>query len=190
MRWLDLVALKYTTMLNGVTDLIMMKSDVQGMPLRRSKYVLLMMCMGARLPRCLLNWRKMWSLSTRYLRVEDMTSALRNWLQWGVLIPIKFIETYLVYSYTLVSVGPDRHRQSYVIVTELCQWLIYWCLGWWYWVCWSSETSIVYSKNIIKYGLIVVWQPRWQRKCCRRMKERREGNISRWSIDRPLQSCQ
>ena len=26
--WVDLVALKYTTMLNGVTDLIMMKSDV------------------------------------------------------------------------------------------------------------------------------------------------------------------
>lgn len=108
--WLDLVALKYTTMLNGVTDLIMMKSDVLDafeevkicvaydvyggetteMPFELTEDV-------KPIYKIFKGWK---SDMTSCTSETDFSEEFNTY--------IKFIETYLGVPIYIVSVGPDR----------------------------------------------------------------------------------
>lgn len=108
--WLDLVALKYTTMLNGVTDLIMMKSDVLDafeevkicvaydvyggetteMPFELTEDV-------KPIYKIFKGWK---SDMTSCTSETDFSEEFNSY--------IKFIETYLGVPIYIVSVGPDR----------------------------------------------------------------------------------
>jgi adenylosuccinate synthase len=110
--WLDLPALKYTSMLNGVTQLLMMKVDVL------NDFEEIEVCthyqmpsgeISDRLPYCLNDvqvkpiYRKFkgWKVSLDKInRYEDLPAELRTY--------IEFIEAELQIPITLVSTGPDR----------------------------------------------------------------------------------
>lgn len=110
--WVDLVALKYTTMLNGVTDLIMMKSDVldtfdeikacvayeidgketDEMPFELTEEV-----------KPIYKSFKGWKQDMTSVRSEqDFCELFRTYLE--------FIEEYLGIPIHIVSVGPDREQ--------------------------------------------------------------------------------
>lgn len=112
--WLDLVALKYAVEINGVTRLIMMKSDVL------SDFPTVKVCTAYRsltanrstltevpydLSDCeavyeeLPGWQTDLSAITAY---SDLPQALRDY--------IAFIERYIGVPVTIVSVGPDRKQ--------------------------------------------------------------------------------
>lgn len=108
--WLDLVALKYTVMLNGVTDLIMMKSDVL------STFEEIKVCTGYEIGGEILN-------HVPYQLTDDIQPVYRTFEGWGddmtsyrreedltgaFLAYVKFIEEYLGVPIRIVSVGPDR----------------------------------------------------------------------------------
>ncbi len=108
--WVDLVALKYTTMLNGVTDLIMMKSDVLD-DLEEIKACIAYEIEGER---------------TEYFPFDttaEITPIYKTFKGWQTDMTrcksegeftepfkayIRFIEEYLGIPVTIVSVGPDR----------------------------------------------------------------------------------
>lgn len=108
--WLDLVALKYTTMINGVTDLIMMKSDVL------DTFEEIKVCVSY----------KVNGKSTEEFpfsieeNVQPEYKVFKGWKRDMTKITsesefpeefvdyIKFIESYLNIPITIVSVGPDR----------------------------------------------------------------------------------
>lgn len=110
--WLDLVALKYTTMLNGVTDLIMMKSDVLD-TLDEIK-----ICTSYKIN----------GQETQHFpfdiegKIEPVYSSCKGWQQDLTKITneeefpkefseyITFIEGYLGLPISIVSVGPDREQ--------------------------------------------------------------------------------
>ena len=108
--WLDLVALKYTAMINGVTDLIMMKSDcldgfdtikvctsykVDGKEIRRFAFD----CGGEVEP--VYTEFKGWKRDlTSVRRVEDLPLEFTDY--------IEFIEDYIGVPVTIISLGPDR----------------------------------------------------------------------------------
>ncbi|MCU0444151.1 MAG: adenylosuccinate synthase [Microscillaceae bacterium] len=110
--WLDLPALKYTAMLNGVTQLLMMKVDVL------NDFEEIQVCthyelpdgeVTDRLPYCLNDvpvkpiYRKFkgWNASLAQIQTfEDLPRELRDY--------IAFIEAELQIPITLVSTGPDR----------------------------------------------------------------------------------
>lgn len=110
--WLDLVALRYTVMLNGVTKLIMMKSDVM------DTFSEIKVCVGyehegevgTEFPFELSDAYKPvyksfpgWQCDTSKLRnAEDMPQQLKDY--------IAFIEAKLGVSIVFVSVGPDREQ--------------------------------------------------------------------------------
>lgn len=111
--WLDLVALKYTTMLNGVTDLIMMKSDVL------DTFDEIQICtayevdgeLTEHFPFCIEDekikplYRTMpgWKVDmTRMKSEEEFPEQFRSY--------IGFIEEFLGIPVTIVSVGPDREQ--------------------------------------------------------------------------------
>lgn len=110
--WLDLVALRYTVMLNGVTKLIMMKSDVM------DTFDEIKVCVAyehagqtsADFPFELNESYKPvyktfagWKTDTSTLRkAEDMPEALSEY--------IRFIESELGVEIAFVSVGPDREQ--------------------------------------------------------------------------------
>ncbi len=117
--WLDLVALRYTTMLNGVTKLIMMKSDVM------DTFQEIKVCVGyehngevstsfpfelsdAYQPvyKTFAGWQNDCSHLTR---AEEFPQALKDY--------IAFIEAELGIPIAVVSVGPDREQT--IIVREL-----------------------------------------------------------------------
>lgn len=111
--WLDLVALKYTTMLNGVTDLIMMKSDVL------DTFDEIQICtayevdgeLTEHFPFCIEDekikplYRTMpgWKVDmTRMKNEEEFPEQFCSY--------IGFIEEFLGIPVTIVSVGPDREQ--------------------------------------------------------------------------------
>ncbi len=117
--WLDLVALRYTTMLNGVTKLIMMKSDVM------DTFQEIKVCVGyehngevstsfpfelsdAYQPvyKTFAGWQ---SDCSHLTRAEEFPQALKDY--------IAFIEAELGIPIAVVSVGPDREQT--IIVREL-----------------------------------------------------------------------
>ncbi len=110
--WLDLVALRYTVMLNGVTKLIMMKSDVM------DTFDEIKVCIAYKkgddelrdfpfeltddyqpVYKTFSGWQTDTSAITNE---EDMPEALREY--------IRFIEADLGVSVAFVSVGPDREQ--------------------------------------------------------------------------------
>jgi adenylosuccinate synthase len=110
--WLDLPALKYASMLNGVTQLLMMKADVLNtfaeIPVC-THYELPNGTITDRLPHCLVDTEvkpiyklfKGWNCDLVGINTfEAMPAELRTY--------IEFIETELQLPITLVSTGPDR----------------------------------------------------------------------------------
>ena len=110
--WLDLVALKYAVMINGVTEIILTKSDVL------SACDTLKVCVEYRIdgvatdrfpydtevePECLYKEFPIWN--------QDLT-GIRNYadLPQELRIYIEFIENYLQIPISIVSVGPDREQ--------------------------------------------------------------------------------
>lgn len=109
--WLDLPALKYTCMLNGVTELFMMKGDVL------SRFETLKICTGYKLNDRVIDhlpydmtdqdlepiyeelegWSEDVTHMTSY---EQLPTALKKY--------VEFIETELHVPITLISVGPNR----------------------------------------------------------------------------------
>jgi len=108
--WLDLVALKYAVEVNGVTQLIMMKSDVL------DEFATIKVCTAYRkngetlttvpydLSGCeavyeeLPGWQTDITGATSY---DQLPQALKDY--------VKFIEDYIGIPVTIVSVGPDRN---------------------------------------------------------------------------------
>lgn len=108
--WLDLVALKYTTMLNGVTDLIMMKSDVL------DDFEEIKVCVAYEVN----------GEQTEYFPfdtsadIKPIYKTFRGWqrdmtqcvaesdFSEPFVAYIRFIEEYLGIPISIVSVGPDR----------------------------------------------------------------------------------
>ena len=108
--WLDLVALKYTTMLNGVTDLIMMKSDVL------DSFDEIKVCTKYRI-----DGRE----TDRFpfevnAAIEPIYERFRGWnedltkkhgeeeLPKAFLDYVQFIEEFLGIPISILSIGPDR----------------------------------------------------------------------------------
>jgi len=109
--WIDLVALKYTCMLNGVDELIMMKSDVlNGMDQiaactaytingERSEQVPSNMCNDQIEPN--LEWFQGWSEDLSHTQgFEAMDQRFRNY--------VHFVENYLGTKIRVISLGPER----------------------------------------------------------------------------------
>lgn len=111
--WIDLVALKYAVMINGVTDLIMMKSDVL------DDFDTIKACTAYKinghtadeLPFDIQNtpieplYQEMPGWKTPMTAItseEELPAAFAEY--------IKFIETYLGVPVTILSVGPDRQQ--------------------------------------------------------------------------------
>lgn len=110
--WLDLVALKYTTMLNGVTDLIMMKSDVLD-DFEEIKVCVAYEINGEKTEhfpfdttaeiKPLYKSFKGWQTDmTQCCDEADFSESFNEY--------IRFIESYLGVPISIVSVGPDRKQ--------------------------------------------------------------------------------
>lgn len=109
--WIDLVALKYTCMLNGVDELIMMKSDVlNGMDQiaactaysihgERSEQVPSNLCNSSIEP--ILEWFPGWGKDLSHTQgFEAMDERFRNY--------VHFVENYLGTKIRVISLGPER----------------------------------------------------------------------------------
>ena len=108
--WLDLVALKYTTMLNGVTDLIMMKSDVLD-TFDEIKVCTRYRISGDETDRFPFDVDA--AIEPLYERFPgwkvDLTSKrTEEELPEPFLAYVRFIEGYLGIPVTILSIGPDR----------------------------------------------------------------------------------
>ena len=107
--WLDLVALKYAVIVNGVTQLIMMKSDVL------DEFSTIKVCTAYRQ-----NGRVTTELPYDTADCEPVYEELPGWQQDQTQMKsesefpqalkdyIRFIEDYIKVPITIVSVGPDR----------------------------------------------------------------------------------
>ena len=107
--WLDLVALKYAVIVNGVTQLIMMKSDVL------DEFSTIKVCTAYRQ-----NGRVTTELPYDTVDCEPVYEELPGWQQdltqmksesefpQALKDYIRFIEDYIKVPITIVSVGPDR----------------------------------------------------------------------------------
>lgn len=114
--WLDLVALKYTVMMNGATSLIMMKCDVM------NDFDTVKAAVGYKLNGKEIDWFpyeandvevepvykefKGWKADTSKCRTyDDLPQELKEY--------IKFIEDYTGVPVSIISVGPDRNETIY-----------------------------------------------------------------------------
>lgn len=117
--WIDLPSLKYSIMINGVTQLLMMKADVLSIfPTIKicTKYKLKDGTVTDMLPYELVNEKiepvyeqvKGWSTNICGISEEAMPSELTAY--------VEFLEKHLAVPITLISTGPDRtqtvHRQA------------------------------------------------------------------------------
>ena len=116
--WIDLPSLKYSIMINGVTQLLMMKADVLSVfPSIKvcTKYQLKDGSLTEMVPYELVNEKitpvykefKGWNtpLNLNGVSVENLPAELNNY--------IKFLEEQLHVPITLVSTGPDRTQTVY-----------------------------------------------------------------------------
>jgi len=109
--WIDLVALKYAVMINGVTDLIMMKSDVL------DDFDTILACTAYKINGKIVD-RLPYDLQS--IEIEPVYTELPGWkttlsgmtkeeeLPANFANYIKFIERQLEVPVTILSVGPDR----------------------------------------------------------------------------------
>lgn len=111
--WVDLVALKYAVMINGVTDLIMMKSDVL------DDFDTIRACTSYRI-----DGKEVTELpfDIEGVRIEPVYTDMAGWktpmtaLTSEAELPqafkdyVKFLEDYLEVPVTILSVGPDREQ--------------------------------------------------------------------------------
>jgi adenylosuccinate synthase len=120
--WIDLPSLKYSIMINGVTQLLMMKADVLSIFDRIkicTKYQLHDGTITDMVPYELVNEKiipiytelKGWNKNLKGISQEDMPAELTDY--------IHFLERELNVPITLVSTGPDRtqtiHRDLSVV---------------------------------------------------------------------------
>lgn len=114
--WIDIPALKYSIMINGVTQLLMMKADVLNIFNEIkvcTKYQLSDGTITDSLPYELVNEQitpvyetlKGWRKKLNGLTLDDMPSELSDY--------ISFLELQLKVPITLISVGPDRKQTIY-----------------------------------------------------------------------------
>jgi adenylosuccinate synthase len=111
--WLDLPALRYAIMINGVTQLIMMKSDVL------SEFETIKICTGYRYNGELIDYLPYDLLSGK---LEPVYTELKGWLKditqctrmeelpEAFLAYVRFIEEQVQVPITILSVGPDRNQ--------------------------------------------------------------------------------
>jgi len=109
--WLDLPALKYAVMLNGVTDLVMMKSDVM------NDFQKILICTGYNVNNQIVNELTYETLSNE---VEPIYNSMDGWMQSLVdinsiektpnqlKIYIKYIESNVGLPIEILSTGPGR----------------------------------------------------------------------------------
>jgi adenylosuccinate synthase len=109
--WIDIPALKYSIMINGVTQLLMMKADVlSAFPIIKicTQYILTDGTITDMVPYEVVKEKitpvykelKGWDISLKDVTKENLPSELVEY--------IKFLETTLNVPITLVSTGPDR----------------------------------------------------------------------------------
>lgn len=120
--WIDLPSLKYSIMINGVTQLLMMKADVLNI------FDTIKVCTHYRLP----DGKVTDTLPYEFVheKIEPVYTELKGWktalkgtseesLPVELMDYIKFLETELEVPITLVSTGPDRtqtiHRDLSVV---------------------------------------------------------------------------
>jgi len=111
--WLDIPALKYAIMVNGVTELIMMKADVL------SEFEKIEICTQYNYNGQLIDYLP-YNIDPNYLK--PVTISIKGWnkdltaidnkskLPQELMDYIKFIETATETPITIVSVGPDRKQ--------------------------------------------------------------------------------
>ncbi len=109
--WIDLPSLKYSIMINGVTQLLMMKADVlsifSGIKVC-TQYQLANGTITDQVPYELINERitpiyedlKGWSCSLKGLVEDELPQELKDY--------VDFLESRLVVPISLISIGPDR----------------------------------------------------------------------------------
>ncbi|HML84072.1 MAG TPA: adenylosuccinate synthetase, partial [Bacteroidales bacterium] len=109
--WLDLVALKYSVMINGVTHIFLTKPDVLSgfdqiavaTSYQREGLNLLELPYDHSNLTPVLEWRKGWSEDlTKLLDVDQFPNEFNEY--------IKFIERFTGVPISIVSVGPDREQ--------------------------------------------------------------------------------
>ena len=111
--WLDIPALRYACMINGVTQLIMMKADVL------SDFDTLKICTSYKTPEGEINYLP-YDMSPD--KVQPIYTEVKGWtedltgIRSETQMPdslkayIRFIEDELAIPVTVVSVGPDRDQ--------------------------------------------------------------------------------
>ncbi len=114
--WIDLPSLKYSIMINGVTQLLMMKADVLSIFEKIkvcTKYQLLDGTITDMIPYEVVNEKiipiyeelKGWSVNIQGISKENLPVELNDY--------IKFLERELKVPITMVSTGPDRTQTIY-----------------------------------------------------------------------------
>lgn len=114
--WIDLPSLKYSIMINGVTQLLMMKADVLSIFEKIkvcTQYQLLDGTITDMIPYEVVNEKiipiyeelKGWSVNIQGISKESLPAELNNY--------IKFLEKELQVPITMVSTGPDRTQTIY-----------------------------------------------------------------------------
>jgi adenylosuccinate synthase len=114
--WIDLPSLKYSIMINGVTQLLMMKADVLSIFEKIkvcTKYQLLDGSITDMIPYEVVNEKiipiyeelKGWSVNIQGISKESLPVELNDY--------IKFLERELQVPITMVSTGPDRTQTIY-----------------------------------------------------------------------------
>ncbi len=114
--WIDLPSLKYSIMINGVTQLLMMKADVLSIFEKIkvcTKYQLLDGTITDMIPYEVVNEKiipiyeelKGWSVNIQGISKESLPAELNDY--------IKFLERELQVPITMVSTGPDRTQTIY-----------------------------------------------------------------------------
>ncbi|PLX14830.1 MAG: adenylosuccinate synthase [Salinivirgaceae bacterium] len=114
--WLDLVALKYVVMLNGVTEIILTKADVL------DEFETIKICTSY-----MINGKETSELPFDInAKIEPVYSTLKGWntqikhMRKKEELPaefneyLKFIENYVKVPVSIVSVGPDRNASIYM----------------------------------------------------------------------------
>ncbi|MBQ0149934.1 MAG: adenylosuccinate synthase [Bacteroidales bacterium] len=114
--WLDLVALKYTVMMNGATSLIMMKCDVM------NDFDTVKAAVGYKVNGQEIDW---FPYEANDVAVEPVYKEFKGWkadtskcrtydeLPQELKDYIKFIEDYTGVPVSIISVGPDRSETIY-----------------------------------------------------------------------------
>ena len=114
--WIDLPSLKYSIMINGVTQLLMMKADVLSIFEKIKvciKYQLVDGTITDMIPYEVVNEKiipiyeelKGWSMNIQGISKESLPTELNDY--------IKFLENELEVPITMVSTGPDRTQTIY-----------------------------------------------------------------------------